>query len=83
MIALEQDKPIMLNYYEDTKEGGTSFLGEDKDANENLLVRSDNEYTSPVIDIIKAKEDYIVVTENSVYIVNGAIKKMPVHRDGM
>lgn len=44
-IAIEQDKPIMLDYYLDTKEG-RAFLGEDATTKDKMLVRSEEEYTS-------------------------------------
>ena len=74
-IAMEQDKPILLDYYKETKANGSAFLGEDKETKEKILVKSPEEYTSPVVKMFKAKDDYIIVTENSVYIVNGSIKK--------
>ena len=73
-IAIEQDKPIMLDYYLDTKEG-RAFLGEDATTKEKMLVRSEEEYTSLIQKIFKVKEDFIVITENSLYIVAGTIKK--------
>lgn len=82
-IAIEQDKPILLDYYKDTQAGGTAFLGEDKDTKEKILVKNTDEYTSPVTRMFKAKEDYIIVTENSVYIVSGSIKKKDISSRGM
>jgi hypothetical protein len=82
-IAMEQDKPILLDYYNETKAGGSAFLGEDKETKEKILVKNPEEYTSPVIKMFKAKEDYIIVTENSVYVVNGAIKKKEISSTGM
>jgi hypothetical protein len=73
-IAIEQDKPIMLDYYLDTKEG-RAFLGEDASTKEKMLVRSEEEYTSLIQKIFKVKDDFIVITENSLYIVSGSIKK--------
>ena len=82
-IAMEQDKPILLDYYNDTKAGGTAFLGEDKETKEKILVKNPEEYTSPVTKMFKAKDDFIIVTENSVYIVSGAIKKKEISSAGM
>jgi hypothetical protein len=82
-IAMEQDKPILLDYYKDTRAGGTAFLGEDKDTKEKILVKNPEEYTSPVQKMFKAKDDYIIVTENSVYIVSGSIKKKEISSAGM
>ena len=73
-IAVEQDKPILLDYYNDTK-NAKAFLGEDPDTKERILVKNAEEYTSPIQKIFKAATDFIVMTENSIYIVSGAIKK--------
>jgi hypothetical protein len=73
-IAIEQDKPIMLDYYVDTRDG-KAFLGEDASTKEKMLVRSEDEYTSLIQKIFKVAEDFIVITENSIYIVSGATKK--------
>jgi hypothetical protein len=82
-IAMEQDKPILLDYYKDTKAGGVAFIGEDKETKEKILVKNPEEYTSPVTKMFKAKDDYIIVTENSVYIVSGAVKKKEISSAGM
>jgi hypothetical protein len=81
-IAMEQDKPILLDYYRETR-AQTAFLGEDKDTKERILVKSPEEYTSPVQKMFKAKDDYIVVTENSIYIVSGLIKRKEISSAGM
>jgi hypothetical protein len=67
----------------DTRAGGSAFLGEDKDTKERILVKNTEEYTSPVKKMIKAKDDYIIVTENSVYIVSGSIKKKEISSANM
>jgi len=82
-IAMEQDKPILLDYYKETRAGGSAFLGEDKETKEKILVKNPEEYTSPVQKMFKAKEDYIIVTENSVYVVSGSIKKKEISSAGM
>jgi hypothetical protein len=73
-IAIEQDKPIMLDYYNDTREG-RAFLGEDATTKEKMLVRSEEEYTSLIQKIFKVGEDFITITENSIYIISGGTKK--------
>lgn len=81
-ICKEQDKPLMFDYYDATR-AGSAFLGEDKDTKEKILVKNPEEYTSPVIKMFKAGQDYIMVTENSVYIVGGNIKKKEISGLGM
>jgi len=73
-IAIEQDKPIMLDYYTDTR-NEKAFLGEDATTKEKMLVRSEAEYTSLIQKIFKVAEDFIVITENSIYIIAGSTKK--------
>ena len=81
-IAMEQDKPILLDYYMDTKLG-RAFLGEDAETKEKILVKNPEEYTSPVQKMFKAKDDYIIMTENSIYIVSGAIKRKTISSAAM
>jgi len=73
-IAIEQDKPIMLDYFLDTK-NGKAFLGEDANTKEKMLVRSEDEYTSLIQKIFKVANDFIVITENSIYVTSGDTKK--------
>jgi hypothetical protein len=73
-IAIEQDKPIMLDYYNDTREG-RAFLGEDAATKDKMLVRSEDEYTSLIQKIFKVDADFIVITENSIYVIAGTTKK--------
>ena len=75
-LAIEKDMPIMLDYYADTRDG-KAFLGEDSSSGEKvqMLVRSEEEYTSPISKIFKVDADFIVITENSIYIVSKNIKK--------
>ena len=73
-MAMEHDKPIMLDYYADTRDG-KAFLGEDASTKEQMLVRSESEYTSGIEKKFKIGEDFIIVTQNSIYIISGSTKK--------
>ncbi len=73
-IAIEQDRAILLDYYVDTAKG-TAFLGEDKVSKERILVKSKDEFTSLIRKLYKVGDDFIILTENSLYIVSGKIQK--------
>jgi hypothetical protein len=73
-LAVQQDKPILLDYYLETATG-KACLGEDNDTKEKVLVKNVEEYTSLIQKIFKAAEDYLIMTENSIYIVSGKIQK--------
>ena len=53
-VALQQDRPIYLDYYEDSvqKKCCIGVQGTTK-----MLVKSDTEYTSPIESIMRIKED--------------------------
>lgn len=73
-LAQKEDKPIQLDYFADTALG-KAFMGEDKDTKEKMLVKSADEYTSLIQKVYKVAEDFLVMTENSIYIVSGKIQK--------
>ncbi len=73
-LAIQQDKPIQLDYFVDTATG-KAFMGEDKDTKEKMLVKSNEEFTSLIQKVYKVGEEYIVITENSIYLVSGKIQK--------
>jgi hypothetical protein len=73
-LAMVQDNPIRLDYYADSC-NGKAFMGEDGEKKEKMLVKSSEEFTSIILKTYKVAEDYIVLTENSIYIVNGKLQK--------
>jgi len=70
-LAIVEDKPIMLDYW--TSSLDKSVLIGVKDNQEKLLVKSEEEYTSPISKIYKVGKEYIIMTENSIYIVDNEI----------
>ena len=81
-IALEQDKPILLDYYVATRDG-TAFLGEDVTTKEKNLVKSAEEFTSLIQKVYKVAEDYIIMTENSIYIASTKIQKRRIQANSL
>jgi len=73
-LAIQNDKPIQLDYYVETHLG-KAFLGEDVDTKERVLVKSKDEFTSMIQKTFKVGEDFLVMTENTIYIVSGKITK--------
>tara|TARA_Y100001970_G_C14146705_1_gene810265 strand:+ start:1144 stop:1434 length:291 start_codon:yes stop_codon:yes gene_type:complete len=71
-LSIEQDKPIMMDYWEDSY-GDASVLIGVRSNDEKMLVRSPEEYTSPISRIFKVAEEYIIITENSIYVVSSEI----------
>lgn len=67
-LAIVDDKPIMLDYWTDSLEEKVLIGVREND--EKLLVRNEDEYTSPIAKIYKVDDNYIILTENSLYIVS-------------
>ena len=70
-IAIVEDRPIMMDYW--TNSVDKSVLIGVREDGEKLLVKSEDEYTSPIAKIFKVEEEYIIITENSLYIVSASI----------
>lgn len=66
-LAIDQDKPIYLDYYADSVEKKCCIGVQDTT---KYLVKSDTEYTSSIEHVFKCENCYIVATENSLYIVS-------------
>ncbi len=70
-LAIVEDKPIILDYW--TASLDKKALIGIRDNNEKLLVKSEDEYTSTIAKFYKSGTEYIVITENSIYLVSNDI----------
>jgi hypothetical protein len=70
-LSIGEDKPILLDYWMDSLDG-KALIGV-RENNEKMLVKSSEEYTSPIAKLYRSGSEYIVMTENSIYIVSSAI----------
>lgn len=68
-LSIIDDKPIMLDYWTCSIDK-TALIGVKEGSGEKLLVKSEEEYTSPIVKIYKVSNEYIIVTENSIYLVD-------------
>ena len=81
-LAIQQDKPIQLDYYVESA-NNKAFIGEDPETKEKMLVKSNEEFTSLIGKIYKVQEDFIIMTENSIYIVSGKVQKRRINATQM
>jgi len=69
-VSIDEDKPIYFDYYRDSVEkkccigvqGSTKYL-----------VKSNDEYTSTIQTVFKCETCFVIMTENSLYIVDAGI----------
>lgn len=77
-LAITQDKRIMLDYYNDSLTE-KAFIGEDQETKERVLIKTRKDFTSLVQKIFKVGDDYLIMTENSIYVVSTKIMKRRVN----
>jgi len=70
-LSIVDDKPVMFDYW--TASLDKKALIGAKENSEKLLVKSEEEYTSVIQKFYKSGSEYIIITENSIYIVSNEI----------
>jgi hypothetical protein len=70
-LAVSEDKPIMMDYWLDSLEKRV-LIGV-KENGEKMLVKSAEEYTSPIARLYRSTTEYIIITENSIYLTSSDI----------
>jgi hypothetical protein len=70
-LSIVEDKPIMLDYWTSSLDK-KALIGA-RENGEKLLVKSEEEYTSTIAKFYKSGTEYIVITENSIYVVSNEI----------
>jgi hypothetical protein len=66
-LSMTEDKPLYFDYYQDSLEKKCSIGVKDST---KYLVKSDDEYTSTIQSVFRCENCFIVMTENSIYIVS-------------
>jgi len=66
-LSLKTKKPICFYFYIDSLKGKIKIANDGED---RIIYKSDDEYTSPILNTYKSDHSYIVVTENTIYILS-------------
>lgn len=66
-LALKTKKPICFYFYIDSLKGKITIVSDGED---RIIFKSDDEHTSPILNTYKSDNSYIVVTENTIYILS-------------
>ena len=70
-LSIVEDKPVMFDYW--TASLDKKALVGAKENGDKLLVKSEDEYTSQISKFYKSATEFIIITENSIYIVSNDI----------
>jgi len=68
-LSIEHEKPIQFDYW--TKSLTQEVSIGVRASGEKLLVKNEDEYTSPIVKIYGVDTEYVVMTENTLYCVCG------------
>tara|TARA_B110000444_G_C18767383_1_gene560715 strand:- start:565 stop:888 length:324 start_codon:yes stop_codon:yes gene_type:complete len=71
-LSIVEDKPLLMDYWTSSIEN-KCLIGV-REGGEKLLVKSEEEYTSPISKFYKSGTEYIIITENSIYLVSADIQ---------
>jgi len=66
-LSLKTKKPICFYFYIDSLKGKISIVNDGED---RIIFKSEDEHTSPIINTYKSESSYIIVTENTIYILS-------------
>lgn len=70
-LSIQKSKPICFYFFVDSLKNKVCITSDGED---NVIYKSDEEHTSPIINIYKCSNEYIVLTENTIYIISANIK---------
>ena len=66
-LSIKLKKPICFYFYLDSLRGKISIVSDGED---RIIFKNEDEHTSPILNTYKSDNCYIVVTENTIYILS-------------
>jgi len=66
-LSLKLAKPLDFYFYEESCRDGVCIMHDGEDM---VIYKNDDERTSPITKTFKSEEQFIVITENTIYIIS-------------
>jgi hypothetical protein len=70
-LSIKTKKPICFYFYIDSLKNKIKIVSDGED---RIIFKNDDEHTSPIINTYKSENCYIIVTENTIYILSADTK---------
>jgi hypothetical protein len=70
-LSLKTKKPICFYFYIDSLKDKITII---TDGEDRIIFKNDDEHTSPIINTYKSDNSFIIVTENTIYILSANTK---------
>lgn len=78
-LSLKFTKPIDTYFYLDSCRGNVCILN---DSDEMVIFKNEDEHTSPILKIFKSGEQFIVMTENTIYLLSANTPMRNLNEEG-
>ena len=66
-LSIKTTKPICFYFYVDSLKGRVCISS---DGDDKIIYKNDDEHTSPIMNTFKCQNEFLVVTENTIYVVS-------------
>ena len=66
-LSIKVSKPICFYFYIDSCKGAAQIVSHEGD---KIVYKNNEEHTSPIKDTYKVGNEYLVVTENTIYVLS-------------
>lgn len=70
-LSIKLVKPICFYFYVDSLKGNVVIKSDGED---RIVFKNEDEHTSPILNTFKCDNEYIIVTENTIYIISAETK---------
>ena len=70
-LSIEHEKPICYYFYKDSLTDNVCIATYQGD---KIIYKNNEEHTSPIVKTFKCDSEYLVITENSIYIISASTK---------
>ena len=66
-LSIKLQKPMCFYFYVDSLKGNICIASND---DEKIIFKTNDEHTSPIQNTYKVNDEYLVVTENTIYVIS-------------
>ena len=68
-LSIKTAKPICFYFYVDSLKGKVCISS---DGDDKIIYKNDDEHTSPIMNTFRCQNEFLVVTENTIYVVSSS-----------
>jgi hypothetical protein len=65
-LSIKTAKPICFYFYVDSLKGKVCISS---DGDDKIIYKNDDEHTSPIMNTFRCQNEFLVVTENTIYVI--------------